>query len=913
MMINNMRRNLNSNMLRMEEYFQQLSTGKKINLPSDDPAGLVKALRLRTSLKEGEQYLDNIGEAVNYLETTDGALMQINEVVLRIRELTVKAATGTNSSDSVAAIAQEIYELNDQLKMIANTTYGSKYIFAGTNVTEEPYQNGKWTGNNEILNIEITAGVTVAVNITSIKEFLTGRLQDLFVKPGASFLKEIKASSLQEGAYKVSTKIGNAVTSSKATEVQNYLSALANNGEFFYVNSTTPAALGIGTAVGQSDSHYSGSLMIEAKKIGLAGGNSNLKADLGAGSTATSATLTFEKELYFRDQVTGELTKATDADLSGRFIYQDSSGNSKTIDSAMYTSSDKKIAFTLPADAVAGDTITLNNNYNGAGKGKAYDQQGNEYTPVKMVFDGTSWVYDDAAPTATLSDPGTAIDDDIPTAELYGISTSTTFSLSFDETMYSSSDGTENGTMTTLTEGQNITSRFTYTGSGSLTSAIYHVGGAVDFIVAGAADGDKVVLNDGTDSLFNFAGKKYVPAATTYDNSSSEWVYPDNNPSFDFDKALYFSDGTKIPSMDMTSSLTLRHADGTVDNEAIESATYYASTNGISFSVDENKLQVGDTIILDNIGVGTGKVYNQSGVEYVPVKATWDGTTWNYDEDSDKVIVDIKGHIYRDDGSYQYVDMENVELNMTAASGEALFTIPASKLFEPPQDPAWEDLVIWNNGAALGGINGTNPQLAVGDKTVIGFSAQEKVGSQKVNLGYTYTDIDGNEVGKGSQNFVFDTNTLNNKVSDLKFFTLNEGIGVDYSGGISLKIETLTELDSAASFDYQAGLLDYVSDLGRKVELGKLPEVGNELAGADIRINELLSYRSTVGARVNRLELQQSRLESTQISYTSLLAQNEDADEAEVIMNLKMQENVYQSALAAGARIIQPTLMDFLH
>ena len=74
----------------------------------------------------------------------------------------------------------------------------------------------------------------------------------------------------------------------------------------------------------------------------------------------------------------------------------------------------------------------------------------------------------------------------------------------------------------------------------------------------------------------------------------------------------------------------------------------------------------------------------------------------------------------------------------------------------------------------------------------------------------------------------------------------------------------------------------------------------------DAKTEDLLSSRSKVGAKVNRLELQKSRLESTQISYTSLLAQNEDADMAEVIMQLKMQENVYRASLAAGPESFNP-------
>lgn len=48
------------------------------------------------------------------------------------------------------------------------------------------------------------------------------------------------------------------------------------------------------------------------------------------------------------------------------------------------------------------------------------------------------------------------------------------------------------------------------------------------------------------------------------------------------------------------------------------------------------------------------------------------------------------------------------------------------------------------------------------------------------------------------------------------------------------------------------------------------------------------------------------------VNMTDLMSKNEDADPAETIMNLKMEENVYQSSLAGGARIIQQTLVDFL-
>ncbi len=75
---------------------------------------------------------------------------------------------------------------------------------------------------------------------------------------------------------------------------------------------------------------------------------------------------------------------------------------------------------------------------------------------------------------------------------------------------------------------------------------------------------------------------------------------------------------------------------------------------------------------------------------------------------------------------------------------------------------------------------------------------------------------------------------------------------------------------------------------------------------------QILSQRSAVGAKVNRFELIRARLNDEEINFTKLLAYNEDADIAQVIISLKEAENVYRASLAAGARIIMPTLVDFL-
>jgi len=85
-----------------------------------------------------------------------------------------------------------------------------------------------------------------------------------------------------------------------------------------------------------------------------------------------------------------------------------------------------------------------------------------------------------------------------------------------------------------------------------------------------------------------------------------------------------------------------------------------------------------------------------------------------------------------------------------------------------------------------------------------------------------------------------------------------------------------------------------------------------DIQGLDSALDTLTSAQAVVGARQNRLDAAGLRLQQLEESTTSLLSNTEDADMAETIMHFSMQQAVYQSALKAGAQIIQPSLMDFL-
>lgn len=93
---------------------------------------------------------------------------------------------------------------------------------------------------------------------------------------------------------------------------------------------------------------------------------------------------------------------------------------------------------------------------------------------------------------------------------------------------------------------------------------------------------------------------------------------------------------------------------------------------------------------------------------------------------------------------------------------------------------------------------------------------------------------------------------------------------------------------------------------------GDYNKISGELDNIDARMDKILSIRAEVGAKTNRIELMQGRLGDLEVNLTELQSKAEDANYAELIMLSKIQENIYNASLSSGAKIIQPSLVDFL-
>ncbi len=125
---------------RMDRVQQELATGRRIARASDDPAGAVLALEHRAGIAFEAQMRRNIDSGIAFLNVTESALDGATNVLQRVRELTVQAASDTESADERQATSREINELVEHLAQLGNSQFGGAYIFSGQMTRTPAYQ-----------------------------------------------------------------------------------------------------------------------------------------------------------------------------------------------------------------------------------------------------------------------------------------------------------------------------------------------------------------------------------------------------------------------------------------------------------------------------------------------------------------------------------------------------------------------------------------------------------------------------------------------------------------------------------------------------------------------------------------------------------------------------------------------------
>ncbi len=131
--------NIATNYQRLSRFQEQLSSGKRLQRPSDGPVDITNDLQFRSDLKKLEQFKRNIDDGVSYLSVVETTMSSTNDLFQRARELAIQASNDTNTDLERGFILNEVRVVLDSLVSISNQTFKGNFIFSGTNTKTPPY------------------------------------------------------------------------------------------------------------------------------------------------------------------------------------------------------------------------------------------------------------------------------------------------------------------------------------------------------------------------------------------------------------------------------------------------------------------------------------------------------------------------------------------------------------------------------------------------------------------------------------------------------------------------------------------------------------------------------------------------------------------------------------------------------
>ena len=138
MISNTMLGNINRNQRRSNNFLEQLSTGRRINTPSQNPLMATRHMRIENSLNQIHQHRRNVDHAQSWTDVTEQAMRDLTSVIHRLDDL-ITRADGLESLQDRKTFAHEINGLLDQKKDIMNKTFQGRYIFSGLRTNNPPF------------------------------------------------------------------------------------------------------------------------------------------------------------------------------------------------------------------------------------------------------------------------------------------------------------------------------------------------------------------------------------------------------------------------------------------------------------------------------------------------------------------------------------------------------------------------------------------------------------------------------------------------------------------------------------------------------------------------------------------------------------------------------------------------------
>ncbi|HHJ3171232.1 TPA: flagellin [Vibrio parahaemolyticus] len=171
----------------LNQSMERLSSGKRINSAKDDAAGLQISNRLQSQMRGLDVAVRNANDGISIMQTAEGAMNEVTNIMQRMRDLSLQSANGSNSQAERTALQEEVTALNDELNRIAETTsFGGRKLLNGA-FGKSSFQIGAASG--EAVQIELKSMRTDGLEMGGFSYVAQGRADsDWQVKENANDL-----------------------------------------------------------------------------------------------------------------------------------------------------------------------------------------------------------------------------------------------------------------------------------------------------------------------------------------------------------------------------------------------------------------------------------------------------------------------------------------------------------------------------------------------------------------------------------------------------------------------------------------------------------------------------------------------------------------------------------------------------
>jgi len=192
----------------------EISSGKRILKPSDDPSGLRTSLGLRTGISGTNQFIRNIDNNKIYIQSSDSALESVGLALTRAKELAISELGGASTAETRGFAAVELNQLISQVLEAANTQVSNQFIFAGTDTRTTPFQvsasGAVYQGNTESVKIEIAPDIKLGITLPGSEVLGTDLNPDLTLSTSLANLNG--GNGVSPGQFTIADRGGNSAT-----------------------------------------------------------------------------------------------------------------------------------------------------------------------------------------------------------------------------------------------------------------------------------------------------------------------------------------------------------------------------------------------------------------------------------------------------------------------------------------------------------------------------------------------------------------------------------------------------------------------------------------------------------------------------------------------------------------------------